>query len=242
MKDLTELFGVSRKSRRGFLNFYIDIMPLVERNDLCEIGISGSGNQIAWNEYGFKNVVGIDVVDYPNMTYRKNGAPLDEEAAAKWYKKLHTGYSEIYMNYPDRDKIELYYGYSGYVKEDIDSVISQSRSKSFDIVIDDGATGWPTMEPGLDNWKSYIKSNGLYVTETPDGNGTDQWRSVSTEEHLSNYRELAKKGMMVYNMKEYQLEDAKDDINSSSTYIGVWSPNMEHFQEVLKKYEHCRVA
>lgn len=239
--DLYKLFNGRRRHRRGFLPFYTDILAKIERNDLAEIGVSGAGSQLQWHlDVGFKNVIGVEVIDYPSMTIRKNGKKLEGEIAEKWKRKIEAGIASYESN-GSPPEVQLFYGYSGYHEEDVDLVVSMSNSDKFDMIIDDGATGWPEMRLALPVWKKHLKDRGVFISETPDGNGTDQWRSMTMDEHLANFKEISEFGLRVYDMKEFQPEEARHVIDVSSTYLGFYVNDEDYFSDILDKYERYRV-
>ena len=97
------------------------------------------------------------------------------------------------------------------------------------------------MKDSLDVWKPYIDANGIFVTETPDGNGTPDWRAETYEEHMEHFAILAEKGITVLDLKSFQPDWAVGDEDWESTFIGFWSPNPTIHDIIMAKYGKYKV-
>lgn len=233
-----------RKYFRGFKEFYDQLIPLLEPKVICEFGIGSGHGHYMWAKKGAHAVLGLEYLTYPEVKLGPKGTPLSSEQIDYWKQQLDASQlilQHIKYEFPECN-IQFKYGVDAYNAEQVDVCVKESNMGKFDLVIDDAGDRWPLMLPGLDAWKSHISSNGVFITETPDGNGTDFWRNFSKEEHLEHFREYAKKGLVVYDMKEYQPEEYKNNIDYSSTFLGFWAPDFSKFSSLMDKYEHNRVA
>lgn len=234
----------TRSYARGFLEFYKEIFKVYQPETLCEFGIGGGGKHSAWTRCGLKAVIGLEYLSYPDATLGPSGKPLQPEQVEYWQKQLQKSQkslAQILEEFPDCN-IKFRYGVDAYDATNVAEELKVVGIDKFDIVVDDAGDKWPLMQNSKNVWMNHLTDDGIYVTETPDGNGTDFWNAFTYEEHLEHFRILAEYGVRVYNMAEYQPEESRSDEYLQSTYIGFWTKDFSRFDNLTERFAHCRVA
>lgn len=203
-----------RRQRRGFLPLYMDLIHASKPQTLLEWGCTGGTSHWEWQNMGM-TVTGFDILDYPELTVVK------EHSREKFRRKCEQTFEY---------DLDLHWGWNSNSADTVERFPGP-----WDIIIDDGnvdATIETSMETFL-RWQPTV--NGFYFSETLDGNGVDHWFAVSREQHIANYQVAAQHGFWVYDMAKHSYSDELE-----STFIGVWSPNINDYAHILEKYE--RVA
>ena len=223
-----QIIHESRSLSRGFTPIIVDMIHAQQTvkpvESVCEIGVSGGGKQLMWStamDHKFP-VVGIDYIDPCDSQF--------EQTEPHHVYEIRTTALDWTSPY---DNITLLLGKSGYITDTVTGALLHAPDK-FDLVFDDGATGWPLMRESLSVWKRGISPTGCYISETPDGNGDTIWGIVPLEEHLVNLASVSlNTGMIIFDT----LAFATPDGSMNGHYLGIWAPDMEIYKSVIQKYE-----
>lgn len=247
-------FEIYRFAWRGFSPFYKDLLEHINGfkciNALCEIGISTGDKQIMWGEiYPMAKIIGIDILDPINSdpTQEPYCNMVDSVQVYKrrleWQQLAFEKLKKLSV-----DNISYYHGFDGYSK-DTANMISNIYGK-IDILIDDAAIDWPEMRDAFPTWKDIIIADGIFISESPDGNGTPKYAAIDKEVHLERMQWLAKHtNQVVFDFKEFAFFPSKDIAPPShnpwtieGNYLSIGCHDYSYYMPVIKKYEKYIVA
>lgn len=221
-----------RAWKRGFIDFEIELLnaqqTVKEITHIVELGIGNGKKQEFWNDASTEDTAigGVDHFDFRNPEC-SGFFKFD-----KWKKNQEMAEE----TFSTRSRIHTLYGCNSYSPDTPKSMVEKLKIDKFDVVLDDSCeANYPAQKHFITVWKDYISSTGCLITETPDGNGTSDWRSVSHEDRMKNFKELAEMGWIIFDMSEYR-KDFHEDF--SSNYIGFYAPDMSIYQSVIDKYKN----
>lgn len=251
-RDFTVLYN-ERIAWRGFFNFYRDLILHIdtfkEIKTLCEIGISGGGKQAEWcRQFPAATVIGIDIFHPETVTANDPpymGFPTIELGNAAW-QRTYDCYSESIELQKKFNNMNLFHGYDGYAVNTRDMIIS--KFSKLDILIDDGSVNWEDTMNTWGIWKDAIADNGIFISETPDGNGTSEWIAMTKQQHIDNMNWLAKEHRQIifdfgpYKIINPDISPWEDDMDFSANYLAIGCHDYKHYMPVIEKYSDCIVA
>lgn len=246
-KYTLDMMSEYRMAKRGFFPFWKDLLDAIDKvkkiDTILEFGVGSGFKQTGWSLiYPDAQVVGIERFDPVNDSPETElfcGYPTPQECIEAYNLANHVyTISQSLIQEFNIKNLKLYHGYDGYDPKTVDMVITNHGK--FDIVIDDAHTRWEYTQHSWKLWKRALKYDGIYVSETPDGNGTEQWRAISEQEHISNMKWLANYyGLVVFNFKKFAVQD---DPEWTSNYLAVGRLDRQMYRDVLLKYQDCIVA
>jgi hypothetical protein len=212
------------KTSRAFIRGYLDIeRDLIDAGQLnrpfttvCELGIGGGGKQRSWKLSGAEYVVGVDKVD-----------ANEQDIAAQPNLLPGVEYFWSMDSYDDKTPLII--------------------DRKFDLIIDDSDTGEifrnkPTNKKNVINvWKDYLANDGLFISETPNGQDQNFEVPQPLEYHMQAFEYLASTGMVIFDTYHFKGEmDTRVMRNKRTTYhLGVYTKRWDIYKPVMEKYmEH----
>lgn len=223
--EITNTFKVTRHASRGFIPFVVDLYTELQSRDdrqldsLLELGIAGAGSQRHYAISGMPNVYGIDI--------------QTQATEFKQYTGAFAHASKVCEEFP---QIKLMFGTDAYAPDTPQRSNEYfNRQGKYDIVIDDAATDWPVMFPGLPLWRDYTKY--AYLSFAPDGMGVESWWNTSEEEHFSNLRQQEEQGMLIFDFSSLKKIVPGQEKNWNAHYMGIWMPDWQLARKTIEKYK-----
>lgn len=227
-------FKQDRMTKRGFCDFYVSLYELCQPTSehfhtIVEAGVSGGGTheKIARCIIDGDHVIGGIELFHPSVY--KEGYPQQQ------YDRQMDDYRLALSKAEEFPCIKFLHNTSAYDDETPQKILDLMEVDSIDLFIDDAATDWPRMQNSLPLWKNYISDHGIYCTEVPDGMGVDTWWNMTHNQHMQNFQDLAKHGMVIFDMEEYKTSDEKD---WNAHYFGVWTKDWNLYKPVIEKFKH----
>lgn len=111
----------------------------------------------------------------------------------------------------------------------------------FDVLVDDAGSTWPMPMDSLPIYKDIIADDGLYITETPDGNGNSLFNVPYTApERTARLTQLSKNGMVIFDATTFSHSppDREESNGYSGNQLGIYSPNFEIFKDTINTYKN----
>lgn len=225
---------IQRSAARGFMPFICslidDIQNIKPISSYVELGVSGAGSH---KRYA-KASVGVEIYGverfHPSMT---------DIATYATEIKSYNNAVKIMEDFPS---IKVLFGESAYDYSTTEKLSKLSNRTQYDLINDDAATDWPRMRNSLNVWRDSVADHGAYITEVPDGMGVESWWNMSRAEHLANFNELAKDGLVVFDMEEYKHVVPGFEQDWNAHFIGFWAPDWKNFKSTVEKFQHNIVA
>ena len=241
MIDTTKLYDlhinevkIQRSAARGFMPFICSVIDDIQRTQpitrYLELGMSGGGSHRRYAEASSNIEIFAVERFHPDMT---------EIPTYPREIMVYQNAQSTLMEYPN---IKCLYGTNAYDHDTPEKLSKISGHNSYDLINDDAATDWPRMRNSLNVWRNSVAEHGAYITEVPDGMGVERWWNMSREQHIENFNELAKDGLVVFDLEEYKHIVPGFEQDWNAHFIGFWAPNWKNFKSTLAKFQHNIVA
>lgn len=259
---------VMRNVERGFNPFIIDALESVDnltsdrlhQLSLCELGIGGGGAHAMLVEHTQDtHVLGIDLFNANDLQYYQDSGANDiylleweifkrdqiqsvyslNSAWENTERKLHDSFFHLNRTKSNR-KPSLFHGMDAYSQLTAEHLVKVNGAK-LDYVNDDASPDAGAMNGLMDAYKDSISDEGILLSTGPFGNGTQQaydyWLSG---EYVKDLDTLAEQGFVIFDMTEYRQKHASDkpDVTYILSYLAMWAPDFNNYDNLLKKYEH----
>ncbi len=224
----------TRQAARGMVNFlallFDEIQTRKPIESLLELGIAGGGSHrnFASAMDSTDKIYGIDIFNLETKNYLNAGKP---------YHSMGETLSRVTS---EHGNIHFIWDTDVYDPLTPDIVKDTWNVDGFDVIIDDAGTDWPRMRYSLPIWKKSVRD--AYITLVPDGNGVDAFWNLSHEDHMENYNELSKAGLVVFNLEHEKVIVAGKEQLYNAHYIGLWLPDWSVAQNTIEKYSDYIVA
>ena len=216
----------SRSYIRGFLDIEYDLITAGQLNrpftTVCELGIGGGGKHNLWKRCGATTVIGVDIID-----------PKNKE---RWDRKDSNNYPYA-INFLSSG-IEYYWNSSSYSFD-----TPKKINKIFDVILDDSDTGeiWgkKNKHDVINVWKDYLATDGLFISETVNGQDEDASQPRSLEYHMPAFEHLAEQGMVIFDTRKLGTELDQKVIGDGKTthHLGVYTKQWDIYKPVIEKYK-----
>jgi len=220
----------ARAYKRGFIDLEMKLLDAQQQvneiTTILELGIGSGRKQEWWNDATTNNtlVAGVDHFDFRH------------EECAEWNKfdKWKRNQLMAEESFATRPRIKPLYRFTSYSTDTVKAVHSALNTSTIDVILDDSCeANYPAQKDALPVWKSSLSPTGCFISETPDGNGTPAWRSVSHEQRMQNFAELTEMGMIIFDMSEYRTDPQED---FASNYLGFYAHDLSVYQSVIDEY------
>jgi len=232
---------------------------------LCELGIGGGGSHamLVWHTQD-THVLGVDLFDVDNLKEYQD-ARHDEKIdnhdifLLEWqtFKADQTNshfnvnnswdQTEDELNDPltwrprtkSNRKPSLFHGMDAYKRTTAEHLVKVNGAK-LDYVNDDASPDLGALNGLMDAYKDSISDQGILLSTGPFGNGTEQvYNHWLSGEYVKDLDTLAEQGFVIFDMTEYrQKHQLAEDITYILSYLAMWSPNFNNYNDLLEKYEH----
>lgn len=219
---------IQRSAARGFMPFICslidDIQAVTPISSYIELGVAGAGSHKRYAQASsHMEIYGVERF-HPSMT---DIATFDREIES------YSNAMEIMAEYPN---IKVLFGESAYDYLTPAKLSQVSNRTHYDLINDDAATDWPRMRHSLSVWKNSVAEHGAYITEVPDGMGVDSWWSMSREQHIENFNELASDGLVVFDLECDKIVVPGHEKDWDSHFFGLWMPDWNVGKNTIEKY------
>jgi hypothetical protein len=219
---------IQRSAARGFMPFICSLIDDIQRVSLIssyvELGVAGAGSHKRYAEASTDVAIyGIERF-HPSMT----------DIAT--YSREIESYNNAVKIMEEFPNIEVLFGESAYDHTAPEKLSKLSNKTHYDLINDDAATDWPRMRHSLDVWKNSVADHGAFITEVPDGMGVESWWNRTREEHIANYDELAKDGLVVFDLECDKLIPPGYEKDYDAHFFGLWMPNWDVATNTIEKY------
>ena len=219
-----------RTGHRGFIGITVSLYDDFQKNrpieKLCELGGLGTFKKPkAWKDSSsgeFKEVIIDNVSLHIDNHYQYTPDVIDAESVGATVIVVNDAYSE----------------------ESKSKALEEIAPYKFDILLDDAASVWPDMANSLKIYKDIIVDDGLYITETPDGNGDSMYDfHYSDPKRISRHALLSSYGMVIFDMSKYSHYDTlEEEVGMGGNQIGIYSPRFDIFKNTINKYKEHIIA
>jgi hypothetical protein len=248
---MIEKFKEQRLADRGFYPFYETLLNHINSmfmvNRVMEIGVGGGFKITKWAQI-FPNagVVGLDDFDIwmDENSEKFKDYPRDEvDDALKFYRTIYelcnknaAYWADVWQN------ITLHRDIDGYCPSAV-NIVMKEDDRLFDIIVDDGACESLFNRHVWDVWKDSLQTHGIFVNETPSGNGTPSYMSMTKAEHMEIFNFLAEEyGQVVFGFRQYANLEHEDKNMSHSNYLSIRCHDYRLYMPVIEKFKHCIIA
>lgn len=210
---------------RGFLNITMSLFEDFQKNRpierVCELGGLGNGGKPeAWKRSSTGNFTET-IVDNLGLHRQLPG----DAAAESIMRAKAAGANVVIVD-------------DAYTELSRELALETISPYKFDVLVDDAGSTWPNMINSLSIFKDAIaKDDGLYITETPDGNGDTLVNLPYTNPARTiRLREISSNGMVIFDMSNFSNYNSENTRNAGNQ-IGIYSPNFEIFKDTINEYK-----
>lgn len=261
-----ENIDLIRNVERGFNPFLTDALESVDNLtadreqhlSLCELGIGGGGSHnMLFKHSQDSQILGVDLFHKNNFDFyntsethlhfllRYDHSCSDQKESIECINRTYEQQKEDAVNYlgvtnfHKNKKPLLFHGMDAYEKTTAEHLVKENGAK-LDYVNDDAAPMRGAMNGLMDAYRDSISDKGILISTGPFGNGTQQaydyWLSG---EYVKDLDTLAEQGFVIFDMTEYRQKcHDQPDITYILSYLAMWAPDFNNYNDLLVKYEH----
>jgi len=232
--------SLNRPINRGSMTLLRDLITYKVENfsnvkNIVELGVGGGGKHVFWgNVFLDANVYGVEIF-HPNGEWASS---LNKEMFDFFMK----GYECSTRQVVDLENVTLLHGFDSYKQETIDVLVKYLNDEKLDFIVDDSDPNGNEVQTDRINahnmWKTILKDDGFFWSETLMGQGTDNAIALQgTEKNEEFMKEYARNGWVLFDLTPYANYERLQA--PSNSYFGIWAHDLGLYKDVLLKYEDC---